>query len=493
VTKAAIAVRAAAIAVAVVLAGPAWAGPFLDPGDTGLRSAVQRLADAGLITAPVTTWPLAVVDVDVQVPPGRVLTDAEARALAHVRAAVRTAKLDRDPSLTIDLAGGADPELIRGFEDTPRARGEAGATFALTGNRGAVRLSAQVVADAEDDRTLRADGSYAAIALGNWAFAVSAQDRWWGPGWQGSLILSNNARPLPSLVIDRVATTPFESRWLRWIGAWDFVTLMGITENDRAVPNALVWGARLTVRPTRFLEAGFSRLAMWCGEDRPCDLGTFGDVILGRDNAGDNVNPEDEPGNQQAGYDLRLSGAPWGIPLALYAQRIGEDEQDFFPSLFLTQLGVEAWGSAGRFGNWRLYLEAADTLCGGNFDGSGLADCAYNHPIYATGLRYRGRTLGHAADSDAELYTLGVVLTGDDSRSWLLSASTGDLNRVGAVPEAVNPVATEPTDYLSLRLVHRRRLPFGALQFLAGVESFETDGGGTDRDVRVSVGWRYPE
>jgi hypothetical protein len=488
------AVRAAVLAVAGLLAGvePAGAGPFLDPGDTGLRSAVQRLADAGLITAPVTTWPLAVVDVDVQVPEGRVLTESEARALAHVQAAVRTARLDRDPAVTVELAGGADPERVRAFEDTPRARGEAGATFALTGDRVAVRLAGQVVADPDDDRPWRADGSYAAVALGNWAFAVSAQDRWWGPGWQGSLILSNNARPLPALVIDRIASTPFESRWLRWIGAWDFVTLMGVTENDRAVPNALVWGARLTVRPTRFLEAGFSRLAMWCGEDRPCGLDTFGDVVLGRDNAGENVAPEDEPGNQQAGYDLRLSGAPWRVPVALYAQRIGEDEQDFLPSLFLTQLGLEAWGSAGRLGNWRLYLEATDTLCGGNLTGDGPANCAYNHPVYATGLRYRGRTLGYSADNDAELYTLGLVLTGDDTSAWTLSATAGDLNRAGT-PDPANTVAAEPTDYRSLRLVHRRRLPFGALQFLAGVESFDTDSGGTDRDVRVSIGWRYPE
>jgi hypothetical protein len=107
-------------------------------------------------------------------------------------------------------------------------------------------------------------------------------------------------------------------------------------------------------------------------------------------------------------------------------------------------------------------------------------------------MRYRGRTLGHSADNDAEIYTLGLVLTGDDGRSWLLSATTGDLNRLGP-PDPANTVAAEATDYLGLRLVHRRRLPFGALQFLAGVESFETASGGTDRDVRVSVGWRYPE
>ena len=28
---------------------------------------------------------------------------------------------------------------------------------------------------------------------------LSVTDRWWGPGWDGSLILSNNARPIPAI------------------------------------------------------------------------------------------------------------------------------------------------------------------------------------------------------------------------------------------------------------------------------------------------------
>ena len=61
------------------------------------------------------------------------------------------------------------------------------------------------------------------VPLGNvWPTPVSygAMDRWWGPGWDGSLILSNNARPMPSLTIERNYSDA--SRWpvLRLFGPW---------------------------------------------------------------------------------------------------------------------------------------------------------------------------------------------------------------------------------------------------------------------------------
>jgi hypothetical protein len=32
------------------------------------------------------------------------------------------------------------------------------------------------------------------------------------------LILSNNARPMPTLMVERAEARPFESRWLNWLG-----------------------------------------------------------------------------------------------------------------------------------------------------------------------------------------------------------------------------------------------------------------------------------
>ena len=377
-----------------LLASPALAGPWIDPGDTGLRHDLQILADAGIIGSPLSVWPLAWGDIasELDAQPGNAqrLSDAAAEALGRVRARLRDARVVGHWTLRAEASAGSDPRLIRDFEDTPRAKGELGVAAEWTGDRFAVNLAGQYAADPQDGDELRADGSYAGLVLGNWMFAAAMTDRWWGPGWQGSLILSNNARPIPAFTIDRNSTAPFETKWLHWLGHWDFVTMFGFLEHDRVVPDTQFFGMRFTARPARWLEFGLSRTAMWCGEGRPCGFDTFKDMLLGKDNAGDNVSAADEPGDQLAGYDLRLSGASLGVPVAVYTQRIGEDEQNLKPALFLTQFGMETWGGLGSLGTYRVYLEVSDTLCGGNVYGSGKADCAYNHPIYHDRLSLQG-------------------------------------------------------------------------------------------------------
>ena len=37
----------------------AEADPWLAPGDEGLRSDIELLADAGILHSPVTTWPIS--------------------------------------------------------------------------------------------------------------------------------------------------------------------------------------------------------------------------------------------------------------------------------------------------------------------------------------------------------------------------------------------------------------------------------------------------
>ncbi len=481
-----------ALVAAMYVAGPvAAAGPFVDPGDSGLRNDLQLLADAGIIGSPLTVWPLSWGDIAVQLEDPGDLSDAEALAMARVQMRARDARVSGRLILLSEASAGTEPALIRDFEDTPRQEAELSVGLEWTGERAAVNLVAQYVADPDDDREWRADGSYAGLALGNWMLAAAVTDRWWGPGWQGSLILSNNARPIPAFTIDRNSTAAFETKWLRWIGRWDLVTLFGFLEHDRDIPNARFFGLRFTARPASWLEIGLSRTAMWCGKDRPCGFDTFTDLLLGRDNAGENVAPEDEPGNQLAGYDLRLSGAAFGIPVAVYTQRIGEDEQDLRPSLFLTQLGFETWGGLGRFGNYRVYLEVSDTLCGANVTGSGKADMCYEHGVYTTGMRYRGRSIGHSFDNDAEVWTLGAMLNDPHDGSWLLTVATGDLNREGA-PSATNTVAAVKTGYRSASLVYRRPLLIGELQALFGLESLDNEvTGASDDNWHFALNWRH--
>ncbi|MEZ5566543.1 MAG: capsule assembly Wzi family protein [Gammaproteobacteria bacterium] len=468
-----------------------FAGPWIDPGDIGLRNDIQLLADAGVIGSPVTQWPLSwgdILSTDVVEPEN--LSDAEAAALVRVQRLARRARRTGDWRPAARLAVGSEALALRDFSDTPREAAEAELQLEWTGERTAIRLRGQYAADAEDGQDWRADGSYAGLALGNWMVAAAMTDRWWGPGWQSSLILSNNARPIPAFTIDRNSTAPFESKWLSWIGHWDFVALWGFLESDRAVPDARYFAMRATVRPARFLEFGLSRAAMWCGSGRPCGFSTFKDLLFGKDNVGDNVSAEDEPGNQLGGYDIRLNTAQWGIPFAIYSQRIGEDEQNLRPALFLTQFGIESWGTLGSLGSLRAYLEVSDTLCNGNVTGGGVPNTCYNHSTYATGMRYRGRTIGHTADNDAKIWTLGLLLNDSHDASWALTLKAGELNRVGE-PDSANTVTPIKQKYLGADLLHARALWLGTLRAGLGVESRKTTlTNQTDDDWRVFLEWR---
>jgi hypothetical protein len=51
-------------------------------------------------------------------------------------------------------------------------------------------------------RPWRADGSYLGVNFGNFMLSAGLMERWWGPGWDGGLILSTNARPIPSVTLE---------------------------------------------------------------------------------------------------------------------------------------------------------------------------------------------------------------------------------------------------------------------------------------------------
>ena len=168
------------------------------------------------------------------------------------------------------------PAAIRGFEDTPREDAELSAGYSWFGDYLTVDLNVSGVDDPSDGEDLRPDGSLVALELGNISIAASTMDRWWGPGWDGSLILSNNARPIPSLTIDRNRTDAFKTKWLSWIGPWDFSFIAGQMEEEREVPNTKFLGFRLAFKPHPAWEIGISRTAQWCGDGRPCEFSTGG-------------------------------------------------------------------------------------------------------------------------------------------------------------------------------------------------------------------------
>ncbi len=476
--------------VSSVLVSPAaMSGPMIAPGDLLLRHDIQRLADAGVIKGPTTTWPLAWGPIlyDIRNADSTKLSPAVLDALNRVRNRSRWETRASELTFKAKLGVAAEPSPIRSFQDTPRGDVEASVGGGWIGEWFSAELNVQYVDSDQDDEDIRYDDSMVGVVFGNYSIAASTMQRWWGPGWDGSLILSNNARPMPSITFDRVFTDPFETKWLSWLGPWDLNVMFGQMEKDRYVPNTQFFGLRFNFKPIPSLEIGFSRTAQWCGDGRPCDFETFIDLLLGRDN----VEPdeiEDEPGNQLAGVDFRWSLPFFDFPIAVYGQLTGEDEAGGFPSKYLAQGGVEFSGYMLDRWSYRWFAELAGTSC--EFLKEDIFNCAYNHDIYLTGYRYRARTVGHGADNDSLLVSTGWMMVDERDSQWRILLRFGELNR-GGPPDSRNSLTATRQDIASIDLSHSRVFSFGLIDAGIGYETIDDAATGERQsDGRAYLQWR---
>jgi hypothetical protein len=439
-----------------------------------LRSDIQLLADAGILRGPVTTWPLSWPDIarDVLAAREAGLDNATVDALMRVRRMSREAAAVGFAGAGFRVSGSHRPATLRQFAESPREEGEVAMRASWLGNHVAVNLQGSWVADPDDDKDFRPDGSYLGLNVGNFMISAGFMERWWGPGWDGSLILSTNARPIPSLTLERNYTDPFKSRLLSWIGPWRASIAVGEAESTAIeIPNVRFLAARVNFKPRPWLEFGLTRTAQWCGGERPCGWGTFTDMLLGRDNqVSDDGATSDQPGNQMAGYDMRLR-SPWlQLPLAIHTQWIGEDEAGGLPSKFLGQFGLETWGSI-RIGGWRLRAEYTDTSCTFSREQPDF-NCAYRNIVYPQGYTYRGRIIGHALDNDSRMFTVAGILNWSEGDVLSLTFRRIELNRDGG-SHAISEV---PLEFDNVELRYSRRLGAGKISAGAGYDNSRATG-----------------
>lgn len=486
-------VRQLAVLSLIFSALSAQADPLARPGDMLLRHDIRLLVDVGVINIPLNTWPIPWGNILDQLGnAGRAAaTPAASAAIRRLRDRARWELDSREFYLTGWASAAAEPRIIRTFEDTPRAEAEAGLAFSWTGNRFTVNLSAAYADNPADGEEFRPDDTYAGMALGNWMVTAGWQQRWWGPGNDASSILSSNARPRPGVTLQRNLSTPFETRWLSWMGPWALTTFMEYLDDERATKDPLLWGFRFGFRPLSGLEINVTRTAMWCGEGRPCDFSAFVDVLKGNDNKGQNTTPEDEPGNQLAGYDIRWS-LPKKIPVALYMQWTAEDGRGQGVPLgnFLRLVGAEHWGTLGGVTH-RTHVEVAETTCreGGFGSSDKKPNCAYNHPLYPTGYRYNKRVMGHSIDGDGRSYSLGSTWVESAGHTWNLSLRYMEINIEGS-PDARHSISPTPQEITDVQVSHVRITRYG--RFHVGIGYSRTDddvSGETRSDATGFLRW----
>jgi len=456
----------------VALTGYLKAEPWLKAGDTLLRHDVTVLADAGVIKSPITTWPLSLATIDADLKDFKLeseLNESELSSLSRLRFHVSREKRTYQIRREVSVAAAREDAVVRSYQNTARTDLQLGASISQLANRYAFRLETQLVDNASDSKNVRFDGSYFATIFANTIISAGYLDRWWGPGWQGSLIFSNNARPIPGLSVQRNFVKPFETRWLSWMGPWNYSITAGKLEGNRTVENPYHFGMRFTFKPTNNLEFGVSRTAQWGGEGRPQTLDSFLSLLIGQDNIGsNNITRENEPGNQLAGFDIRWKQKILPFDLAVYTQAIGEDEAGGFPSRYLGQVGIEH-NRVFLGKNMRIWLEYTDTACD-FLESQPKLNCAYENGIYLSGYRYQGESIGHPIDGDGRQLSLSAVLSDESNINWQFQIHKLNLNRA---PDAFHSLSVVPVNGFQIDLARTANTKLGDFRVNVGYQSFD--------------------
>ena len=383
------------------------------------RHHLERLADEAGLQITTTHWPLpaAAVQDALDDLPGD-LPPALAEAKAFVNAEL--GRLRQHGRADVQLRNRAEAPVGFGENYTPGSSiglSSAAGRFGPDGMPLAARIGVRVEQNPDslqtnfsgglgkDSRTqAKLDDTALVAQVSGFNVQAFAHQNWWGPGWQSSLINSNNIPPWMGIGIQRSAVKPSESKWLSWMGAWSFEGFVAQAQEPTVVanqPNTYFMGSRLTLKPWPWAEIGFTRDEQMNGSAHDMLSTTLG--------VGNTQGAQQDvygASNGVAGYDVRLS-CPKGVHCSTYFQWMGEDAsgQSHLPNQFMTLGGADWWSDSGRH---RVFTEFMQTYTHSlpwndyHYVGSG-----YRNGSFPEGFTNGGRWIGSSFGGDARILTVG--------------------------------------------------------------------------------------
>ena len=269
----------------------------------------------------------------------------------------------------------------------------------------------------ENNRNVYLQEFNAKLTLFNIAVQVGRGSNWWGPGYRGSLLLTDHAFPLDMVQVG--SDEPFRLPWiLQSLGEWKINSFYAQLERDRDFSRAKVFGLRVSYLPTSWLELGMNRLTQFDGRGRDQ---AFPKTVLKV-----YANPPNQGGgqdvNEQVSVDFRATVPPvkYLVPfpagMQLYGEIGSEDKWSKYPlpsraavlgGLYIPQVFPED--------TMDLRIEYADTDITRRKTGDSLAGVWYNNGTYTSGMRHRGFPLGHWMGTDGvDLFVRSTRFLTDD-------------------------------------------------------------------------------
>ena len=451
------------------------ASPWASPDDLLFRHDLQILVDSGALNIPISTWPLAWGDIAYNLTKNESeMSLIEITSFQRIKEALIEAEMGGLGGQT-EIKVAKNPNQMTWFNDSVTNTKSVGAQSSYLSKNLALNIKVEKI----PGKTLM-DESYLAIARGNYSLTLGSKKNWWGPGWDSSLVLSSNARPIRGLSIERNFSDPFESAFLKWIGPWDLSVIIGELDNNRSISDPKFFGKRFGFRPTSSLELGLSRTSLFCGENLSCGFSTFTDMLIDKNDDGYNA----------VGIDFRSSHKINDIPFAVYGQLMGEPFNNTM-GLF----GMETWGlinSNQQLESNRFFVEASSTSCQFYKNDSEKYGCAYRNDLYTDGYRYAGSSIGHTSDGDSMVLSLGGILVGEISQLFKSKLSLGQLNR-GSINSY--QLREHQTNFFNIDLGYEFDLywfdiPLGSFDLGVGYDMYKDKVDNTsENEPRIYVAW----
>ena len=412
---------------ALLFAGTAHAAPWAEVGDRQFRQDIEMLKGAGVIRGPINSWPLpwAQIDNGIAALGDRVLPPHLEAALKRVEALSDRAQ--QQTTYEVNAMATNDVQLVRDFGGG--AREKADVSVRATHDLGALYVSYGVgYRNSQRGRDFHVEPSYAAIKLGNWALYGGYVEEWYGPGHDGALLFSNNARPFPKIGIKRLSPDPINLPVLRWLGPIRLDVFAGALTEKRDFDNTGIIGIKLGFEPVRGLEIGLNRALQLCGKRRPCSAKTIGQALIGLGNA-DNTGTFKEPGNQLAGFDISFTRNIGLVTAQVYVEAEAEDEDNFIVEQYARLGGIALSGALGKKGaSWQANVEYTDTYGSKLFGGRKYPGSVYNQFIYVDGFTFKRQSIGYSLDSDSRNITVSGAINDTSNRRYYGSVRSAKIN-----------------------------------------------------------------
>ncbi|MDH1532379.1 capsule assembly Wzi family protein [Acinetobacter johnsonii] len=374
-----------------------WANGLL-LNDENLRNDLNWLNHQGVIQISTSTWPLSEEAVIKAIQDANINNKTQQKVVESVLAHVKS----QNESFRVNLFAETDPQYLpQKFGDNTKSQYQVGVQLKSSGENwaGQLKINAENDLIIDHDQKVNIEGSYLAGKFWNQWVVAGQIPTYWGPGHDGSLIRGDASRPVYGVTLQRADQAAFETKWLSWIGPWQYQVFAGQLDDYKAVPDAKLIGMRLTIQPLPYLEIGASRMLQWGGEGKLNSFSSLWEALKGNDNFDDRSL---DKSNQLAGVDARVNLTHWfDIPISLYTQVIGEDEAGYLPSRKFYSAGAE-YSSSYRDLPVQIYTEWTDTRTNGEVWGY-----TYRHGDYKDGYYQHGYPLGHGIGGDSQMYSIG--------------------------------------------------------------------------------------